>query len=118
MDLNEDQAKVVTDLMESDSYNKLIETYNGIYRELISAIGEAVANSIDPLNIEKALNLFHENELRPDFDTFSKVLDLSDEEFNDLAAEVEFYINESLPRDEQQAQDDKEAILGRYINWE
>lgn len=118
MDLNEDQAKIVTDLMESDSYNKLIETYRGIYRELISAIGEAVANNIDPLNIEKALTLFQENELQPDFDTFSKVLDLSDEDFNVLAAEMDFYTAESIQRDERQAQDDKDAILGRYINWE
>lgn len=90
MDLNREQAELVGDLMESDSYQQLVETYAGIYADMIEAIGDAVTNNIDPIKIERTLNLFKDNDLRPEFSHFKNVLDLPEDDFLQLEADLYF----------------------------
>lgn len=119
IDLNQEQADLLGDMMETDSYQKLAETYKGIYGDLIEAIGEAIESGQDPQRIEQTLYLFNEYDIQPEFDTFKQVLELESEDFNSLQADIQqqagslFYQNE----DEIGKQERMEAILGNYIDW-
>lgn len=119
IDLTQRQADTIAALMETDSYQQLAETYEGIYGELIQAMGEAIEDQTDPHQIERTLNLFLQNDIEPEFDTFRRVLDLPVDEFNALEADL-YLQHESLfyqNDDEYGQRERKEALIGKYIEW-
>lgn len=118
INLNAEQADMLADLMQSDTYQQLIETYEGIYRELIQAMGEAIEVGIDTIKMERSMNMFLNYQLQPDFNSFRQVLDLSEEEFNSLEMDLLQTEDSIFAQDDLEKQDQREAILGRYIDWE
>lgn len=118
LDMNEEQAEMLADLMDTDSYKQLAETYQGIYGDIVQAMGEAIENGTDPERVERTLNLFLSSGVQPEFDTFSKVIDLSTEDFFSLEQDLTFYAEEQGPLpDEFEAEQDKLSIIGRYVDW-
>lgn len=119
MDLSQEQADTVADLMETDSYQQLCETYRGIYGDIIQAMGEAIEEGTDPQRLQSSLQLFVDYGLEPDFDTFKQVLDLPSEDYYLMSGQMEeasqglFYQN----NDEMGRQQQMEGILGQYIDW-
>lgn len=118
IDLNEEQADMLADLMQSDTYQQLAETYEGIYGDIIQAMGEAIDVGTDPLKLERSMNLFINYQLQPDFNSFRQVLYLSEEEFNSLEMELLQSEDSIFVKDDIEKLEQREAILGRYIFWE
>jgi len=119
IDLSPEQADLIGSIMESDSYQQLTETYEGIYGEVISAMGEAIEEGIDEINIEQTLNIFNQYNIRPDFDTFKGISSLPQAEFNKLQYDLYEHTNtfNYLSADEYEQYDIIDSIIGNYIDW-
>ena len=119
MDLNREQADMIGALMETDTYQQLCESYEGIYGDIIQAMGEAIEDQTDPKQIERTLNLFLQNDIQPEFDTFRKVLDLSIDDFASLEADLYTEKNSMFyQNDDDFGQGQRiSSIIGKYIEW-
>lgn len=115
--LSEDQADTVGKLMETPSFKKLMETYKERYDIIIGMVGDQIEAGIDPVRVERALDLWQSAGIEPDFAAFADVTELSAEEFNALSEELALYNEESVTADEWERQDDINGILGGYITW-
>lgn len=115
--LSRTQAKTVGSLMASDSFKKLMELYKEKYDIIIGMVGDQVEQGIDPVRIEQALDLWQQVGIEPDFSDFSKVTELSVEEFTQLREDLLIYNEESVIYDDFKRAEDISGILGRYITW-
>ena len=115
--LSADQAETVSQLMDSSSFKKLMETYKEKYDIIIGMVGDQIQAGVDPVRVEQALDLWQTVGIEPDFAAFADVTDLSGEAFGQLREELLFYNEESVTTDELQREDDIAGIMGRYITW-
>ena len=116
-DLSQDQAQTVGKLMESPSFQKLMETYKERYDILIGMLGDQIEQGIDPVRVESAINFWQENNLEPDFADFAKVTELPAEDYNALLSDVAFYNEENIHADEIERTAAIYGIMGDYITW-
>ena len=116
-DLTQDQADTVGQLMESDSFKKLMETYKERYDILIGMVGDQVELGVDPIRIEQMLDMWQQADIEPDFSEFANVAALSAEEFTSLREEIMLYNEENLTAEGYERQEDIQGIMGRYISW-
>lgn len=116
-DLSQEQAQTVGELMKSESFQKLMETYKERYDILIGMVGEQIEDGIDPVRIEMALNFWQENNLEPDFSDFAKVTEMPADAFLAMTMEVSEYREEVVHFDPIEDTAAVYAIMGAYITW-
>lgn len=111
------QADTVGELMNSNSFKKLMELFREKYDIIIGMVGDQVEQGIDPVRIEQSLDLWQRLEIEPDFSDFAKVTELSTEDFMQLQEDLLSYNEESVIYDEYTRAEDIAGILGRFISW-
>ena len=116
-DLSMEQADTVGKLMESASFQKLMETYKERYDILIGMIGDQIEQGIDPIRVESAINFWQTYNLEPDFADFAKVTELSTEDYNAMLEEAALYREESSHGDEIEDTAAIYGIMGGFITW-
>ena len=116
-DLTRDQAETVGQLMKSDSFKKLMETYREKYDIIIGMVGDNIELGADPVRIEQQLDLWARVGMEPDFSMFQNVTALDNTAFASLQEQLLTYAEENVNADEFQYKEDVEGILGRYITW-
>ena len=115
--LSEEEADTVGALMESDSFKKLMETYKERYDILIGMVGDQVENGIDPVRIQRALDLWQRVGIEPDFSVFADVTVLDADSYNQLEEDLYNYNEETINADDFERQQSIEGILGWYLPW-
>lgn len=116
-DLTRDQAETVGQLMKSDSFKKLMETYREKYDIIIGMVGDNIELGADPVRIEQQLDLWARVGMEPDFAVFQNVTALDNAAFASLQEELLSYAEENVNADEYQYKEDVDGIIGRYIVW-
>lgn len=116
-DLTRDQAETVGQLMKSDSFKKLMETYKEKYDIIIGMVGDNIELGADPVRIEQQLDLWQRVGMEPDFSMFQNVTALDNDAFASLQEALLTYAEENVNADEFQYKQDVEGIIGRYITW-
>lgn len=116
-DLTRDQAETVGQLMKSDSFKKLMETYKEKYDIIIGMVGDNIELGADPVRIEQQLDLWQRVGIEPDFSMFQNVTALDNDAFASLQEELLLYAEENVNADEYQYRQDVEGIIGRYVIW-
>lgn len=116
-DLTREQAETVGQLMKTDSFKKLMETYKEKYDIIIGMVGDNIELGADPVRIEQQLDLWQRVGMEPDFSMFQNVTALDSEAFTSLQDELLLYAEENVNADEFQYKQDVEGIIGRYIIW-
>lgn len=116
-DLTREQADTVGQLMKSDSFKKLMETYREKYDIIIGMVGDNIELGADPVRIEQQLDLWARVGMEPDFSMFQNVTALDNEAFTSLQEQLLTYAEENVNADEFQYKQDVEGIIGRYITW-
>lgn len=115
--LNEEQADIVGDIMETPSFQKLLETYKEMYDVIIGMVGDEIEKNIDPVRVENAINLWYENGLTPDFSDFSKVVALSDSDYRKMQETIQEYNEENLHDDDIEKAAAVYGIIGEWVQW-
>ena len=90
-DLTRAQAEKVGQIMDTSSYKKLLEKNKEMYDVIIQAVGDAIDNRVDPVRIENTLSYLEKVDIVPEFNDFTKLMQLSDSEyevFSQEAAEI------------------------------
>ena len=116
-DLSREQADTVGELMKSSSFKKLMETYKEKYDILIEMVGDNVELGVDPVRLEKQLTIWQENNINPEYEDFQKVSALSDDDFNNMYAQINEYNAENVYADDYERQQAVEGIMGGFIKW-
>lgn len=116
-DLTRDQAETVGQLMKSDSFKKLMETYREKYDIIIGMVGDNIELGADPVRIEQQLDMWQMAGIEPDFSLFQNVTALSNEDFFSLREELMTYAENATYYGE--APDDTQIknIIGGYVVW-
>ena len=115
--LNEEQADIVGDIMETPSFQKLLETYKEMYDVIIGMVGDEIEKNIDPVRVESVINLWYENGLTPDYSDFSKVVALSDKDFQKMQEAIQEYQKENVHDDDIEKAAAVYSIMGEWIKW-
>lgn len=116
-DLTREQAETVGQLMKSDSFKKLMETYKEKYDIIIGMVGDNIELGADPVRIEQQLDMWQRVGIEPDFSMFQNVTALNNDAFASLQEELMLYAEENVNADEFQYRQDVEGIIGRYVVW-
>lgn len=116
-DLTRDQAETVGQLMKSDSFKKLMETYKEKYDIIIGMVGDNIELGADPVRIEQQLDLWQRVGIEPDFSVFQNVTALDNEAFASLQEALLTYAEENVNADEIQYKEDVDGIIGRFVIW-
>lgn len=116
-EMNEDEVDVLSQLMKSPSFKKLMELYRSFYDVIIGMTGDAVEIGVDPDRIQQSLDLWVKMDIIPDFDIFSQVVALSDEDFETLNNSIDWYNEENVTHFDFTRGEDIMGILGRFVSW-
>lgn len=116
-DLTREQADTVGQLMKSDSFKKLMETYREKYDIIIGMVGDNIELGADPVRIEQQLDLWARVGIEPDFSMFQNVTALDSAVFASLQEQLLLYAEENVNADEFQYKEDIEGIIGGFIVW-
>ena len=116
-EMNEDEVDVLSQLMKSPSFKKLMELYRSFYDVIIGMTGDAVEIGVDPDRIQQSLDLWVKMDIIPDFDIFSQVVALSDEDFETLNNSIDWYNEENVTHFDFTRGEDSMGILGRFVSW-
>lgn len=116
-ELTREQADTVGQLMKTDSFKKLMETYREKYDIIIGMVGDNIELGADPVRIEQQLDLWARVGIEPDFSMFQNVTALDSAAFASLQEQLLTYAEENVNADEFQYKEDVEGIIGRYITW-
>ena len=115
--LSEEQADVVGDLMDTPSFQKLLETYKEMYDVVIGMVGDEIEKNVDPVRVESAINLWYDNGLTPDFDDFAKVVALSDKDYTAMQESIAEYNRENVHADDIEKAASVYGIIGEWVKW-
>ena len=99
-------------LMESTSFKKILEQNREKYLEFIAMVGDAVENSVNPVRIESALDIWQRADLPIEFDDFAAIVQLPPYEYIDFLNDMEGVIEDDLPKGWEN--DAKEEVLYNY----
>lgn len=116
-ELTREQADTVGQLMKTDSFKKLMETYREKYDIIIGMVGDNIELGADPVRIEQQLDLWARVGIEPDFSMFQNVTALDSAAFASLQEQLLLYAEENVNADEFQYKEDVEGIIGGYIVW-
>lgn len=119
-DLTRGEAKKVSEIMETSSYKKLLEKNKEMYDVIIQGIGDAIDNRVDPLRIEGFLSILEKVDMVLQFDDFSKVLQLSDNEYKRFNKEATKIANRKVlfDQDYQQRENDFNDLILKALKGE